>query len=341
MMFPEDRRAIYHAHTESITTSAGQHLRLREIHAAFTAVNPYQFRNITRRAGVSRGIEDPFEKGQANSVADLLALIRGMPRYALPLVQSGLSFPETKRHFDGLVHDRLFGSAQRPKSAGNAAWNRPSDPYYSEKVSRFFFDTRDDEGDFSYFIREDRKAAVLRNGQRFSTDGPYRESFLVFRDIVGRFFLRWPSEHASVPAYYLDSEGQAVDFYAPDDADFAELYPGWTYEVFGVQFAIPNIGTNYRDFGDEAMEEEEVGGASRPAGSQDRRLELLEILEAVDADIPDGRALSKHFRQISIKYHPLKHLQASDAEKARVNRRYLEITNAYNELKPFYERSAG
>jgi hypothetical protein len=339
MMFPADQRAIYHAHTESITTSAGQHLRLREIHAAFTAVNPYQFRNITRRAGVSRGIEDPFEKGQANSVADLLALVRGMPRYALPLVQSGLSFPETKRHFDGLVHDRLFGSAHRPKAAENNGWNRPSDPYYSDKVSKFFFDTRKDEGDFSYFIREDRKAAILRDGQRFSTDRPYQESFLVFRDILGRFFLRWPAEHGAVPAFYLDSEGQAVDFYAPEDADFAELYPGWTYEVFGVQFSIPNIGTNYRDFGDETMAEETVE-APRAAGSPDRRLELLEILEAVDAEIVDGRALSKHFRTISIKYHPLKHLQASDAEKARVNKRYLEITNAYNELKGFYERGS-
>jgi hypothetical protein len=338
MIFPADERAVYHPPTESVRTGGGQHLRLREIHAAFTAVNPYQFRNITRRAGVSRGIEDPFEKGQANSIQDLLSLVRAMPRYALPLVQAGLSFPETKRHFDGMVHDRLFGSATKPKvETRNEAWNRPSDPYYSDKVSRFFYDTRGDEGDFSYFIRKDRKAAVLRDGQRFSSDGPYRENFLVFRDVVGRFFLRWPSDLRHVPAYYLDSEGTAVDFF-PEDEDFAEIYPGWTYEVFGVQFAVPNIGTNYRDFGDDIAPEETAAPAK--AGSPDRQLELLELLEAADVPIADVRALSKHFRQISLRYHPLKHLQASDAEKARINKRYLEITNAYNELKGFYPRGS-
>jgi hypothetical protein len=338
MMFPADDRAVYQAHTESITTGTGQHLRVREIHAAFTAVNPYQFRNITRRAGVSRGIEDPFENGQANSVADLLSLIRAMPRYALPLVQSGLSFPETRRHFDGLLHDRVFGAGQRPKQASNPGWNRPSDPRYSDKVSKFFFDTRDEEGDFSYFIRQDRKAAVLRNGQRFSSDRPYHENFLVYRDLLGRYFLRWPSEHLGVPAYYLDSEGNAVDFYAAEE-DFAEIYPGWTYEVFGVQFAVPNIGTNYRDFGEEVGAEAPTAEPAA-AGSPDRRLALLEILEALEVALPDGRALSKHFRQLSTKYHPLKHLQASDAEKKRINDRYLEITNAYNELKAFYERAS-
>jgi hypothetical protein len=210
------------------------------------------------------------------------------------------------------------------------------------KLSQFFWDTREDEGEFSFFIRHDRRFVTLTPGKRFGDDVPYNECFLVMRTTDGRYYLRWPQDYGQVPAYYFGPDGAAMGFFPRqdhgEDLDFEEIFPGWTYEVFGVQFQLPNIGTDYRAFEEIASDREidEEGAAPAQQTNARRIQELLAILEGPDLDPSDARELGKHFRRISIKYHPLKHLNASDKEKAKINEKYLAITNAYNELKAAY-----
>ncbi len=334
MSHPKDLYARYEPRTETLITGSGHHLRVRDLHRALRTLTGYGLRRLVSRAGISTGVNDPFESSDEECIRDILDLCRAMPQYALPVVRAGIEVAKDEA-FSDLLRNRAFGASRA------TAHTRDPNPKSDDRVTAFFFESRDQSGAFSYFIRHDRKTALLRAGQRFSSDRPYAECFTVYRSAQKRYFLRWPEEHRDVPAYYLDASGSFVDFF-PTEEDFEELFPGYTYEVFGVQFAVPNLGTDYRAWYDDyepSVERDRQAGPSGPSGETggepdvDRVVQLLALLELNPHDLPTTEELSRQFRRLSVKYHPLKHLKASDEEKIRIEARYLEITNAYNELK--------
>ena len=118
--------------------------------------------------------------------------------------------------------------------------------------------------------------------------------------------------------------------------DFEELFPGYLYEVFGVQFRLPDLGTNYSYYLDNEEEAPSLNDPYAPppiADEEDRLFELLVLMEATDVVFHNRKDLSKHYRKLSLKYHPLKHLQASEEEKEAIAARYTEITSAYNDMR--------
>ncbi len=359
--FHLDKAAVYESRTETIRTGSGRHVRVRDLHAALMAVNPYNLRRIATIAGIVSGMNDPMEAGHDESVRDIVDLVRAMPQYCVPVIEAGLAIEKIREHFEDLLRDRKFGVSAAPDREGHrnagpghllgGAVGKPADKKkgppprravhgWHDKLGQFFWETRTAEGEFSYFLRHDHKVLTLKANQRLSSNVAYEECFLVIRTAQGRYFLRWPTSAPQEPAWYLDSEGGAQWFYPAED-DFEELFPGFTYEVYGLQFGVPNIGTDYRRWIDDVeqdapslgRDEEEV---HPDAGSPGRIAVLLEVLEADEIEISTAKELSKHFRTISNRYHPLKHLHASPEEKESINARYLELTNAYNELKKYY-----
>jgi hypothetical protein len=358
-----DKAAVYESRTETIRTGAGRHVRVRDLHAALMAVNPYNLRRIATIAGISKGMNDPMEAGHDESVRDIVDLVRAMPQYCVPVIEAGRSIEKIAEHFEDLLRDRRFGVSAVPDREGFAAQRsdrmlegtterasakprgaptrRPTHGWH-DKLGQFFWETRDQDGEFSYFLRQDHKVLTLKGHQRLSSKKPYEECFLVLRTAQGRYFLRWPTMSPQEPAWYLDGDGNAQWFYPAED-DFEELFPGFTYEVFGLQFGVPNIGTDYRRWIDEVEAEapslgrDEEEAVRADPGAPGRLAALLEVLEAADLEITTAKALSKHFRTISNRYHPLKHLHATPEEKEQINARYLELTNAYNELKRYYD----
>ena len=361
--FHLDKSAVYESRTETIRTGSGAHVRVRDLHAALMAVNPYNLRRIATIAGIASGMNDPMEAGHDESVRDIVDLVRAMPQYCVPVIEAGRSIEKIREHFDDLLRDRKFGVSAMPDREGHrtarpdhllggmvgrASQKKHATPTrravhgWHDKLGQFFWETRTAEGEFSYFLRQDHKVMTLKASQRLSSMVAYEECFLVIRTAQGRYFLRWPTMSPQEPAWYLDSEGGAQWFYPAED-DFEELFPGFTYEVFGLQFGVPNIGTDYRRWIDDFEADAPSLGRDAPdaeapkdAGSPGRMALLLELLEAADLEIRTAKELSKHFRTISNRYHPLKHLHATGEEKERINARYLEITNAYNELKKHY-----
>ncbi|MBT3222402.1 MAG: hypothetical protein HN348_25295 [Proteobacteria bacterium] len=350
-----DKAAVYEPHTETIRTGSGLHVRIRDLRTALRALNPFDLRRVGNLAGIKNGITDPMD-GCDEAVRDILDLLRAMPQYCIPVIKAGRALTRNADRFEDLLRDQRFGVSAVPEDkvaanlrqdrtlggsiGGNArqkSWQTPQrtrEGKWHDSLGNYFWDNREYEGEFSYFIRHDCKVLKLSAGQRFSTTKPYEQCFLVIRTAQGRFYLRWPSNTPQEPAWYFD--GDEPRWFFPAEDDFEELFPGFTYEVFGLKFRVPNIGTDYRlwfeDFDDETPTAEASEGAQAP----DRIFELLAILEANDLQINSAKALSKQFRVISKRYHPLKHLQATAEEKVKINARYLEIANAYNELKKHF-----
>ena len=350
-----DNAAVYEPSAETIRTGTGLHVRVRDLRDALRALNPFDLRRVATLAGIRNGMNDPMEVGCDDAARDIVDLVRAMPQYCLAVIEAGRSLKRNADRFEDLIRDRRFGVSAVPEhggtvnlrgaraisgSVGGSAASGPHTPLrtgeakWHDALGSFFWDTRHQEGEFSYFIRHDNKVLKLSAGQRLSTKKPYDECFLVFRTAHGRYFLRWPSAVRQAPAWYFD--GDEPCWFFPSEDDFEELFPGYTYEVFGLKFAVPNIGTDYRLWSDDFDGETpspDVGDEPQALEHIDR---LLEILEAGDLGINTAKALSKQFRVISNRYHPLKHLHATDEEKVKINARYLEIANAYNELKKHF-----
>lgn len=337
-----DERATFNPRTETVRMGDGTYVRMRELHAVLSGVDVITLKRLVTRAGLTHGVPDVMETSQADVVNEIIALVRGRPQFLMSLIRGGLGIERTKTRFEALFRDSVFGT----KGQARATWQRPTDPSSSRKLSGWFYDSRDQKGDFAYFINERRKAVTLKPGQRFGDDAPYRECFLVYRDASKRFFLRWPEQFHDVPAYWVDEYDEAHPFFphGEDDepVDFEEIYPGYTYEVFGVQFSVPNLGVSYSLFEDKVEGHEgikrwtEEEAEEQVAREVDARTRLFEILEISDPDALRTLAdLGKHFRKLSTRYHPLKFVNKglSDAEKAAVEKHYLDITNAYNALK--------
>lgn len=262
--------------------------------------------------------------------------------------------------FEGLIRDRAFGSASHQQRAEPTEHEVAPQVRFDKSIGRFFWETRDWSGEYQLFVTGDQKTLTLSPKEKFESHEPYEVCFIVVRTQDKRYWLRWPDAHRDIPAYYIDETEQAVWFFPhPVEGEtvyFEELFPGYIYEVFGLQFQLPDIGVDYSAFVDDELDAfaewdpsaaannrrraagrsgpgGETGRAGRATTSDDDWQTWLDLLELKADAISTRKALSKHFRRLSLKYHPLKHLDAPDAERERIAARYVEITTAYNALK--------
>src|SRR5687768_15710487 len=138
-------------------------------------MRPTNQRRLAKRAGIDKGITDAFEGGRLEAVQDIVALCRGRPQFTVPVIDAALEIPRIAHLFEHLARDRMFGTAGPKKTTSE--WKRPEEPTYVQKVANFFWETREQEGEFCFFLRYDMKAVTLRAGQRFNNTRPYEECF--------------------------------------------------------------------------------------------------------------------------------------------------------------------
>jgi len=364
-----DTKAIYDNRTETVRTGDGRFVRVKDLFKALATLNQVQLDRLIKRAGVRGAVGDPFVDSRSSVVKDLSDLCRSRPQFCLPILTTALELETAGSRFQGLLRDRAFGSASHQQvGEGQSRQDDQDDIRFDKTVGRFFWETREWKGEYQVFVTGDQRILTLSPGERFDSSEPYRICFVIVRTPDGRFWLRWPDHHRDIPAYYVDENEELVWFFPhPVDGeqlDFEELFPGYIYEVFGVQFQLPDIGTDYSTFADdhaeafESWDPSEAAARRRaaehaharadahahgrdappPPASMSEEERWWAALELAPGQITSRKALSKHFRTLSLRYHPLKHLDAPEDDKERVAARYLEITVAYNALK---ERMGG
>jgi hypothetical protein len=363
-----DRKAIYDPRTETVRTGDDRFIRIQDLYRALATLNAVQLDQLLKKARLKGAVQDPFETSRSRVVEDLVDLARTRPQFALPILRTARTLPTAGPRFEGLLRDRAFGSASHQQAREDHSREGDDDIVFDAEIGRYFFDTRSGTGEFQLFITGDQRTLTLSPGERFDSHEPYEICFVLVRTPDGRFWLRWPEAHRDIPAYYLE-RGEPVWFFPHpvdgEDLDFEELFPGHTYEVFGVQFQLPDIGTDYSVYYDddldawqewdpseakarrEAQERAAREGASRDDAADARSpgapheeselARLLRILELEPGEVTTRKELSRHYRRLSLKVHPLKHLDADDAEKERIAERYMEITTAYNALKSRFQ----
>lgn len=352
-----DKKAVYDNRTETVRTGDGRFVRVKDLYNRLATLNQVQLSQLIKRAGVRGAVSDPFDVPRSEVVQDLTTLCRSRPQYCLVVVEVALGLESAGERFAGLLRDRAFGSTEQRAPTESATEEVAAQVRFDKSVGRFFWETREWPGEYQLFVTGDQRTLTLGPKERFDSHEPYEICFVVVRTTDKRFWLRWPETHRDIPAYYIDETEQPVWFFPhPIDGetvDFEELFPGYIYEVFGLQFQLPDIGLDYSAFVDEDLEafdewdpsaaatnrrrargEAGQGRRTRTAASAGSELaEWLVVLELKPDQITTRKALSKHFRKLSLRYHPLKHLDAPDAERDRIAARYLEITTAYNALK--------
>lgn len=353
-----DPKAIYDRRTETVKTGDGRYVRVRDLYRALATLNQVQLDRLIKKAGVRGAVGDPFDVKRSVVVEDLVDLCRTRPQFCLPVVETARALPTAGERFAHLLRDRAFGGSG--EGAPPAADPAP-DAAYDKSILQFFYETRRWPGEYQLFVTQDGRTLTISPGERFDGREPYELCFVVVRTPDGRFWLRWPDHHRDEPAWYLDPSGQPVHFYPHpiegEDKEFEELFPGHIYEVWGVRFQLPDIGTDYSVYYDDDLDAwnewdpsagrearqatagpgPEPGAARPPAPPAKSEVErLLAVLELRPGDVSGPKELSKHYRMLSVRYHPLKHLDAPDDEKERIQQRYLEITVAYNALKAHF-----
>ena len=359
-----DTKAVYDSRTETVKTGDGRFVRVKDLFTALATLNQVQLDQLIKRAGLRGAVGDPFVDSRGSVVKDLADLCRSRPQYCLPMLHTALALPTAGPRFEGLLRDRAFGSASNQQPGeGRAQLTTGDGVRFDKTISRFFWETHDWKGEYQVFVTGDQRILTLSPGERFDSSEPYRICFVIVRTPDGRYWLRWPDDHRDIPAYYVDEQEQLVWFFPHavegEDKDFEELFPGYIYEVFGVQFQLPDIGTDYGAFADEfadafeTCDPAEAAARRRAADHAEARREARRegrqappppsamseeerwwaALEMEPGEVSSRKALSKQFRTLSLRYHPLKHLDAPEEEKERVAAKYLEITVAYNSLK--------
>lgn len=359
-MAAPDTKAVYDSRTETVKTGDGRFVRVRELYRALATLNQVQLVQLIRQAKLGSAVEDPYEVKRSVVVEDLVDLCRTRPQFCLPILKTCLAMPQAGPRFEGVFRDRAFGSATTREVAEDHHRNEADDIHYDKTIGQYFYETSTWPGEYQLFVTGDQRTLTLGPRERFDSHEPYEICFVIVRTPDGRYWLKWPERHRDTPAYYMDEHEDAVWFFPHEvegeDIDFEELFPGHIYEVFGVQFQLPDIGTDYSIYYDDELEAwqewdpsdaaarrrtvQGSRGGRAPAGmpGQTSELErLLAILELQPGEISGAKALSRHFRKMSVRYHPLKHLDAPDAEKSRIARRYQEITTAYNALKAYFQ----
>lgn len=356
MAAPPDTKATYDRRTETIKTGDGRFVRARDLYRALATLNQVQLERLIKKSGVGGAVSDPFDVKRSVVVEDLADLCRTRPQFCLPIVQTARELPTAGERFDGLLRDRAFGAGGDTRSSAAPTHD---DVPFDKAILQFFYETRRWPGEYQLFITQDQRTLTLSPGERFDSHEPYEICFVVVRTGDGRFWLRWPEQARDVPAYYLDDRGVPVDFFPHpvegEDKAFEELFPGHIYQAFGVRFQLPDIGTDYSAYYDDDLDvwdewdpsdgradraptggphpDEAPPPAAAPRSEIDR---FLAVLELRPGQISTRKELSKHYRTLSVRYHPLKHLDAEEPEKGRIHQRYVEITQAYNELKAHF-----
>ncbi|TVQ88842.1 MAG: hypothetical protein EA397_16745 [Deltaproteobacteria bacterium] len=352
-----DDKATYDRRTETVRTGDGRYIRVRDLYRALATLNQVQLHRLIKKARLGGTVSDPFEVKRNTVVEDITDLCRSRPQFCLPLVETARGLPTAGKRFEALVRDRAFGGQGEGEVADVEA--PAEEGRYDKSILSYFFETRAWDGEYQLFITLDGRTLTLNPGERFDSHEPYEICFVVVRTGDKRYWLRWPEHHPDTPAWYLDERGQPQWFYPHpvegEEKEFEELFPGHIYEVHGVRFQLPDIGTNYEEYYDDNLDawnewdpsrdrashqptashdpDEAPPPASAPVSEVER---LLTLLELRPGEIRTGKELSKHYRMLSVRYHPLKHLDAPDEEKDRIHARYTEITAAYNALKSHF-----
>lgn len=358
-----DTKAIYDSRTETVRTGDGRFIRVKELYKALATLNGVQLDQLIKRAGLRGAVGDPFVHSRTEVVKDLSDLCRSRAQFALPMLLTALELETAGKRFEGLLRDRAFGSASHQQVAEDHARADEEGIRFDKSIGAFFWDTKDWSGEYQLFVTGDQRTLTLTPGERFDSSEPYTICFVVVRTPDKRYWLRWPDEHLDTPAYYVDETENLVWFFPHpvegEDKDFEELFPGYTYEVFGVQFQLPDLGLDYGAFADEfdeafdtwdpseaasrrraaehaqqrAQAHREGREAPPPPSAMSEEERWWALLEVAPHSLTTRKELSKQFRRLSVRYHPLKHLDADPDEKERIAARYLEITVAYNGLK--------
>jgi len=359
-----DKKAVYDNRTETVRTGDGRFVRIKDIYAQMATLNQVQLSQLITRAGLGGAVSDPYDAKRSEVVQDLANLCQSRPQFCLPIVLVAMQLPTAGERFNDLLRDRAFGSASHQQQAEVGPTDVASQVRFDKSIGRFFWETREWSGEYQLFVTGDQKTLTLSPKEKFESHEPYEVCFTIVRTTDKRFWLRWPDDHRDIPAFYMDNGEEPVWFFPhPVEGEalqFEELFPGYIYEVFGLQFQLPDIGLDYSAFVDEdldafaewdpsdaAANRARVGagrqsgassghsaGSSRGAPPVGTELDgWLHALEMTAEQVSTRKALSKHFRMLSLKYHPLKHLDAEDAERERIRERYVEITTAYNALK--------
>lgn len=358
-----DTKAIYDSRTETVRTGDGRFVRVKDLYKALATLNQVQLQQLIKRAGLRGAVGDPFVDSRASVVKDLADLCRSRAQFCLPMLNTALQLETAGKRFEGLLRDRAFGSASHQQVADDHVRAEEDGIHFEKAIGAFFWDTREWKGEYQLFVTADQRILTLSPGERFDSSEPYTICFVIVRTPDKRFWLRWPDAYADTPAYYVDEREELVWFFPHpvegEAKDFEELFPGYTYEVFGVQFQLPDIGLDYGAFADEyddafdtwdpseaaarrrAAEHARAREGARqqgraappPPDSMSEEERWWASLELAPWSVTSRKALSKHFRKLSLQYHPLKHLDAPEEEKEKVAARYLEITVAYNALK--------
>jgi len=360
-----DKKAVYDRRTETVKTGDGYYVRMKDLYQRLATLNQVQLDKLIKRGGLRGAVGDPYDGARSKVVEDLVDLCRTRPQYCKVVLEAAQSLDGAAgARFQDLLRDRFFGStgdaevSPEPVSAGK----------FDKGIGQFFFDTRGWSGEYQLFMTQDGRVLTLSPGERFDGHEPYELCFVLVRTEDGRYWIRWPEQYRHEPAWYMDELGRPVWFFPHtvdgEDLDFEELFPAHVYQVFGLQFQLPDIGTDYSVYYDddlstwkewdpsdrknpsaadaeayarataEARARGEAPPPPPPALSEQER--LLAILGLKPGQVSTGKELSKHFRTLSLSVHPLKHLDAPEHEKVKINARYQELSAAYNALKVWY-----
>jgi hypothetical protein len=350
MTSTRDIQATYDRRTETIRTGSGRYVRAQELYRALATLNQVQLERLIKKAELTGAVSDPFEASRATVVEDIINLCRTRPQYCMPVIETARRLPTAGARFADLVRDRAVGSGipeadRRLRATGGRAT-------YQHTITQYFFETRTWKGDLQILIDRDGKLTTHAPGDGSTADLDYDHSFVVVRTSDKHYWLRWPERDPECPACYLDERGERVAFLPHPIPGaikgFEEIFPGHNYEVFGVRFQLPDLGVDYSNYYNDEddlwkdWDPSDYRRSTRPTTRSqgpepaDGLHALLRVLELTPGQVRTAKELSKHYRLLSVRYHPLKHLRASDDERARVNERYAQITQAYNELKAFF-----
>ena len=352
-----DNRANYDRKTESVRTGDGRFVRIRDLYAALATLNAVQLNRLIKQAKLAGIVGDPYVDHRSSVVKDISDLCRSRPQFCLPIIRTARRMDGVATRFEGLFRSQAFGASAQAEvvDSGSLQLN----PHFEKSIGTYFWETRDWTGEYQALVSERRRVVTLSQGEQFSSAEPYQLCFSIVRTPDLRYWLKWPSQHLDVPAYYFDETETLVGFFPHEipgeTSDFEELFPGHIYEVYGVQFQLPDLGLDYSEFEElfEEMFEEwdpHQAAADRRRADRDKRAEagepvpppsaamseeerLWATLELYPGDVSTRKGLSKQFRELSRRYHPLKHLDADPETKAEISARYLAITVAYNTLK--------
>jgi len=359
--YPADERATMNHKTGTIKTGNGKYVRLDEMAKALDKLVDLYLARIINRSGASTYLPDPYEYSRKIVIDEIIALLKVQPKFCKPMIRHGMEIDYAADDFKKLFRDQQFGARttthQRDQdnlAGGDFVDTRLVSDFFLSADARRFLRTAT-KGEYAFFIRGDRMCVKLKAGQSFSDDVRKRTCFQVYMMFDGRFFIGWPKDYLAQPAYYFDQDGTAHQFFPDDVGDhMTEVYPGYTYELFGVRFTLPDVGHDYsRYFYEEQAEDDAYGPGEDhdsgtrtgstydpshydPSQDEDFRRSLLSVLGVTPEDITTRKLLDKRYRTLAKKLHPDRNRTQPEHIQNEREQEFKEVASAYDILKEHF-----